>query len=86
MSRRWIWGGNARVDTAPGPGGGEEGRGTHSLLCQEIGMSEMKRLRLADLNDEQFECLRDHNRRAEAHRMLDDLDWSCSRVHEKVRF
>jgi hypothetical protein len=49
-------------------------------------MSEMKRLRLADLNDEQFECLRDHNRRAEAHRMLDDLDWSCSRVHEKVRF
>ncbi len=36
-------------------------------------MSEAKRLRLADLNDEQFACLRDYKRRAEAHRMLDDL-------------
>ena len=48
-------------------------------------MSEMKRLRLADLNDEQFECLRDHNRRAEAHRMLDDLEARCGYDVERIR-
>ena len=48
-------------------------------------MSEMKQLRLADLNDEQFECLRDHNRRAEAHRMLDDLESRCGYDVERIR-
>jgi hypothetical protein len=36
-----------------------------------------KRLRLVDLDDEQFACLRDYNRRAEAHGMLDDLRDRC---------
>ena len=48
-------------------------------------MSEVKRLRLADLNDEQFACLRDYNRRAEAHRMLDDLEARCGYDVERVR-
>ncbi|MHB1869628.1 MAG: hypothetical protein ACYCT1_02070 [Steroidobacteraceae bacterium] len=48
-------------------------------------MSEVKRLRLADLNDEQFACLRDHNRRAEAHRMLDDLEARCGYDVERIR-
>ena len=48
-------------------------------------MSEAKRLRLADLNDEQFACLRDHNRRAEAHRMLDDLEARCGYDVERIR-
>ena len=48
-------------------------------------MSEAKRLRLADLNDEQFECLRDHNRRAQAHRMLDDLEARCGYDVERLR-
>ena len=40
-------------------------------------MSEAKPLRLGDLNEEQLECLADRNRRAEAHRMLDDLEARC---------
>ena len=40
-------------------------------------MSESKRLQLVDLNDEQFACLRDYNRRAAAHGMLDDLRDRC---------
>ena len=48
-------------------------------------MSQSKPLRLADLNDEQFACLRDHNRRAEAHRMLDDLEARCGYDVEKIR-
>ena len=48
-------------------------------------MSEAKRLRLADLNEEQFECLRDHNRRAEAHGMLDDLEARCGYDVERIR-
>jgi len=48
-------------------------------------MSEVKRLRLADLNDEQFECLRDNNRRAEAHRMIDDLEARCGYDVERIR-
>ena len=54
-------------------------------LCRENGMSEVKRLRLADLNDAQFACLRDHNRRAEAHRMLDDLRDRVGYDVERVR-
>lgn len=48
-------------------------------------MSEAKRLRLADLNEEQFQCLRDHNRRAEAHGMLDDLEARCGYDVERIR-
>jgi len=48
-------------------------------------MSEAKRLRLADLNDEQFACLRDYSRRAEAHRMLDDLRDRVGYDVERVR-
>ena len=48
-------------------------------------MSEAKRLRLADLNDEQFACLRDYKRRAEAHRMLDDLRDRVGYDVERVR-
>lgn len=48
-------------------------------------MSEVKRLRLTDLNDEQFACLRDHSRRAHAHRMLDDLEARCGYDVERNR-
>ncbi len=48
-------------------------------------MNENKRLRLSDLNDEQVGCLRDHNRRAEAHRMLDDLRDRVGYDVERVR-
>ena len=40
-------------------------------------MSEAKPLRLGDLNEEERECLADPHRRAEAHRMLDDLEARC---------
>ena len=40
-------------------------------------MSEAKPLRLGDLNEEELECLADPLRRAEAHRMLDDLEARC---------
>lgn len=44
-----------------------------------------KRLRLADLDDEQVACLRDYNRRAEAHGMLDDLRDRCGYDVDTVR-
>ena len=48
-------------------------------------MIKGKRLRLTDLNDEQVGCLRDHNRRAEAHGMLDDLEARCGYDVESLR-
>ena len=48
-------------------------------------MSEAKPLRLGDLNEEELECLADPLRRAEAHRMLDDLEARCGYDAETIR-
>ena len=48
-------------------------------------MSKTKKLRISDLTGEQLECLRDTNRRAEAHGMLDDLRDRCGYDVEALR-